>query len=75
MQDKLIGYLLGALENDEVTHVEQLLQTSPEARKQLEALRLSIAMLEADRQHVQTPTELVTRTCQRIRQLRNPPQV
>jgi len=69
MHDKLIGYLLGALEVEEVTHVEQLLEAD-DVRQQLELLRRSLAPLEADRSAAEVPPQLAIRTCQRIRVLR-----
>lgn len=66
----LIGYLLGALEADEVERVEQMLQDL-ESRRQLEILRLSLVPLEADRFDVEVPAQLAIRTCQRIHNAAN----
>ena len=73
MHDKLIGYLVGALDLDEITYVEHLLAVDAEARRQLEVLRIALVPLEGDRQHVEAPAELAMRTCQRIHQVRNVP--
>ena len=74
MHTRLIGYLLGALDREETVRVEKLLQTSGEARQQLEVMRLGMIPLEADREYVEPPIELVARTCQQIRQRHQPPQ-
>lgn len=70
MQDKLIGYLLGALEVEEASQVEQLLAADEELRRQLEVLRLGLAPLAGDREHVDAPAQLAMRTCQRVRDAR-----
>lgn len=72
MHDKLIGYLLGALEAEETTYVEQILQVDTEACRQLKVWQISLAPLEPDRQHIEAPARLAVRTCQRIRQARQP---
>jgi anti-sigma-K factor RskA len=73
MQDRLIDYLLNALDGDEASHVERLLRTDEEARRQLERLRPYLELLAADKSPVEAPTELVQRTCQQIRQLHRSP--
>jgi anti-sigma-K factor RskA len=73
MQDRLIDYLLNALDGDEASHVERLLRTDEEARRQLERLRPCLELLAADKSPVEAPTELVQRTCQQIRQLHRSP--
>ena len=73
MQDRLIDYLLNALDGDEVSRVEQLLRNDEQARQQLEQLRPCLDLLAADKSHVEAPTELVRRTCQEIRQLHRSP--
>jgi anti-sigma-K factor RskA len=70
MQVELIGYLMGALEVEELRQVEQLLLAEAEARQQLEILRRSFAPLEADREQADAPRGLAIRTCQRIHELR-----
>jgi anti-sigma-K factor RskA len=71
MQDKIIGYLLGALEVEETTYVEEVLKTDTEARRQLEVLRIGLVPFEGDREHVEAPARLAIRTCQRIREVRD----
>jgi len=68
MHMELVGYLLDALEEEEVRHVEQTLQTSMTIRQRLEVLRLALFPLEADREHVSPPAGLAARTCKRIRE-------
>ena len=55
MHDKLVGYLLGALDREEVTRLERILESDSEARRQLEILRTGMAPLECDRDHVDAP--------------------
>lgn len=71
MQDKLIGYLLGALEVEETTCVEDVLQANTEARRQLEVLRIGLVPFDGDREDVDAPARLAIRTCQRIREVRD----
>ena len=71
MQDKLIGYLLGALEVEETTSVEGVLDVDLEARRQLEILRSGLVPFSGDCKHVEAPGGLATRTCQRIREVRD----
>ncbi len=68
MHLELVGYLLDALEEEEVRHVEQTLQTSVTVRQCVEVLRLALVPLEADREHVTPPVGLAARTCRRIRE-------
>ena len=72
MQYKLIEYLLGALEVEEIAYIEKMLQADAEARRQLEVLRIGLVPMEGDRQHVDAPAGLAVRTCQRIRELDHP---
>lgn len=69
MHDKLIGYLLGALEVGEATHVEQLLAADTDVRQQLEILRMGLVPFDGDREDVEAPAGLAVRTCQQIRQI------
>jgi len=73
MQDKLVGYLLGALEIEEILFVEQALASDAEARHHLELLRLALAPLEPIRQEANVPEGLAQRTCLRIREVRAAP--
>jgi anti-sigma-K factor RskA len=70
MQDKLLGYLLGALEAEEIAVVEKTIASQRELHGQLDQLRLVLAPLEPLRQEVDAPSGLAVRTCQRIREIR-----
>lgn len=65
-QDQLIGYLLGALDADQVAWVEQLLASDGEARRQLDILRRGLAPLEGSCTELDVPPNLAGRTCQFI---------
>ena len=62
MEENLIGYLLQALDRETTLEVEQMLASSPEAQRKLMALRRAIAPLEFDRDTIEAPEDLVTRT-------------
>ena len=63
MQEDLLGYLLGALEADEMLRVEKLLRESPEAREMLAELERKLGPLHDDCEIVEPPpTDLVART-------------
>ncbi|KLU06124.1 putative transmembrane protein [Rhodopirellula islandica] len=63
MQEDLLGYLLGALELDEMQRVEKLLRESPEAREMLAELERKLGPLHDDCEIVEPPpTDLVART-------------
>jgi anti-sigma-K factor RskA len=67
MQDQLVGYLLEALECDELRCVEHLLEKDAEARRQLELLRDALLPLVGDDGFIDPPTGLVARTCAQVR--------
>ena len=48
MHERLLGYLLGAIEPDERARVEELLQAVDDLRQQAELLRRGLEPLEAD---------------------------
>ncbi|MBI3461514.1 MAG: hypothetical protein HY000_00415 [Planctomycetes bacterium] len=70
MRDKLVEYLLGSLEIEETVRVDQALRIDFEIKSQLELLRLALAPLEAFRKEVDAPDGLASRTCQRLRDVR-----
>lgn len=70
MEDKLVGYMIGALEIEEILLVEQALEADPAVVQQLEVLRLAIEPLQYAAEPVDPPVDLAARTCQRIRELR-----
>ncbi len=59
MQEDLLGYLLGALDADEMQRIECELHRSPALRRRLQTLRCSLAPLEAVEQDVEPPADLV----------------
>ena len=67
MQHELIGYLLQALEDDETAHVEHVLATCVETRRQLEMLSRGLEPVSALGADVVVPVGLSVRTCQTIR--------
>jgi len=62
----LIGYLLGAIESDEQTVVEQQLQHDEMLRRELELLRGSIHPLAVDHGHHEPPAGLAQRCCEYV---------
>ncbi|WP_404304672.1 hypothetical protein [Neorhodopirellula lusitana] len=62
MQEDLIGYLLGALEPEEMRRVEAWLQESEEARQQLAELEAALAGLDEPEELPPPPADLVSRT-------------
>ena len=70
MQEKLVGYMLRALEAEEIAFVHELIQYDLEVRRQLEILRRGLDPLEGDNDHVDAPPGLAVRTCQRIHEAR-----
>ena len=66
MQEQLLGYLLGALDPDEHSEVEEKLSDDPLLRYQLEELRTELAPLEAARGSYEPPLALAARTCEMV---------
>ncbi len=62
-REQLIGYLLGALDDDERSQVEALLEQQPELRVELDMLRRTLTPLAADLDDEEPPADLVNRTC------------
>lgn len=63
MHEDLLGYLLDALEPDEMRRVAELLRNDPEARRQLAEIERSLKPLEEEYQPAEPPPEdLVERT-------------
>ena len=69
VRERLLEYLLGAMEAEEVTLIEQTLAADGDARGELELLQMAIARLEPLCQQADAPDGLARRTCQRIREL------
>jgi hypothetical protein len=70
MQARLLGYLLNALEEEELRCVEVLLAADDEARRQLNLLRLALLPLGSDQRHDEPPQGLAARTCKLVRDTR-----
>lgn len=64
LREQLLGYLLGALEADEIREIEKMLAESPQVRKELERLKVSLFPLESLRQDFEPKDDLAERTCQ-----------
>lgn len=63
MHEDLLGYLLGALEPDEMQRVSDWLKDNPEAQRQLAEIERSLRPLEEDLEVVEGPSEdLIART-------------
>lgn len=66
MDEKLLGYLLDALEPEEGREVERYLRTHPEAEDRLAVLRESFVPLAADDEPIEPPPDLWLRTLARV---------
>jgi hypothetical protein len=66
MRELLIGYLLDALEPEERARVEALLASDPALRAELAELRALVLPLDEDPEHLDPPTGLAERTCDRV---------
>jgi anti-sigma-K factor RskA len=66
MYGELVGYLVGALDQDEATNVERLLASNDEARRMLEVLRSGLLPLAVDQALHTPPSGLASRTCERL---------
>lgn len=66
MNEELLGYLLGALTPDEAAAVAARLEVDAELRHELEALRIQIAPLAADREYFDPPQGLADRVCESV---------
>ncbi len=64
MRNDLLGYLVGALESDEQSHIERELSRDEQLRGELEILSRSLAPLESDGDFCNPPPGLVQRTIQ-----------
>src|SRR5947209_20091652 len=70
MDDKLVGYLLRALDPPDLLEVEAHLRTHPEARSRLARLERALAPLAADDQPPAPPPGLVLGTLARVAEYR-----
>lgn len=70
MVETLLGYLLGALDAEDVEQLSSLLETDPELQRQLDLLRLALEPLElCRREAIDAPTDLAVRTWVVIREV------
>ena len=65
--ETLLGYLLGALDADDVEQLSLALQSDPELCRQLELLRLALEPLELCCEAIDAPADLAIRTWTVIR--------
>lgn len=63
VREHLLGYLLGALETDEVEQVERALESDPRLRAELTRLAAHLPDLDVDREHHEPPPGLAVSTC------------
>ncbi len=61
-REQLLGYLLGALEDNEQAEIETILDGDAALRRELATLNRSLAPLDAARQEFSPPAGLATRT-------------
>jgi hypothetical protein len=66
MDENLVGYLLHSLDKEDEREMEAHLASSAEARYKLENLRRGLEPLEADREEIAPPPDLVVRTLARV---------
>lgn len=62
MREDLLGYLLGALEPDEMERVEHAVRNSPALRAELDRLQASLRPLEEADEIFEPPADLLSRT-------------
>jgi hypothetical protein len=70
MQDQLLEYAIGVLDDEETAVISEVLAADRELQSQLCLLRLALAPLEPLRHEVHVPNGLAVRTCVRIREIR-----
>lgn len=62
-QEQLLGYVLGALDDDEQRHIAARLEREPELLGSLESARRSLRPLQSIPRHYEPPSGLAERTC------------
>jgi hypothetical protein len=72
MEENLIGYLLHALDPATEREVEAYLREQPEAMKRLEKLKRAMQPLESDRDSIDPPAGLASRTVAKVEAMRKP---
>lgn len=66
MRKDLLGYLLGALSDEERDRLEEAIRKDPELQRQLEALKDQLDPIDADIEDYEPPKNLADRTCDLI---------
>lgn len=66
MREDLLGYLLGALEPDEMQRVSEALKSDPELRRQLDELSAALRPLDEAHDLYDAPSDLLSRTLDAI---------
>ena len=72
VQEQLLGYLIGALDDSERRRVEWRLQTDPQWQAELAAVRESLQPLRLAQRTYAPPQGLASRTCQKVALLAAP---
>ena len=72
MREHLLGYLLGALEDDEHQQVRRQLERDPKLRHDLERLKTHSEPLLLERDCHEPPAGLAARTCELVLAHRQP---
>lgn len=65
-REMLLGYLMNALEDDEITYVERELLRDPKFRKELAALQEELSPLTYVYESVDPPKDLAKKTCSNL---------
>jgi len=66
MREQLLGYVLGALDEDEHAQVEEALRRDPQLQREVELLHDSLDPLRAGEGAYEPPVGLAARTCQTV---------
>jgi hypothetical protein len=73
VQEQLLGYVLGALDDAERRQVEESLKTDPRMRRELARAQRSLRILEGTRRDYPPPPGLLERTCDLVARHSRPP--
>lgn len=66
MTADVLGFVLGALDDDELAEAGETLEGDSRWRSRLEAVRRAVKVLEFDRDSIEPPVGLAERTCREI---------
>ncbi len=66
MRHELVGYIVGALDENDCQDVEAHLANNERLRRDLHLLRRAIEPLDAHRRHIESPPGLARRTCEYV---------